>query len=96
MTYSVWFSLVRESGAVPLVQVAMSRSWQVPVTVVPSACMMEVSKVIFIMFSLVTGSRLSVICTVMEVPSTTTGVLAVVVVVRSAAIFWYTCATVRP
>ena len=48
--------------------------------------MVVVSKEMPIMFSLVTGSRLSVIWTVMEVPSTTTGVLAVVVVVRSAAI----------
>jgi len=58
----------------------------VPVVVVPSADMVVVSKAMPIMFSLVTGSRLSVIWTVMEVPSTTTGVLAVVVVVRSAAI----------
>ena len=41
--------------------------------VVPSADMVVVSKVMPIMFSLVTGSRLSVIWTVMEVPSTTTG-----------------------
>ena len=86
VTNWVWFSLVRESGAVPTVQVAISLSLQVPVVVVPSADMVVVSKEMPIMFSLVTGSRLSVIWTVMEVPSTTTGVLAVVVVVRSAAI----------
>ena len=86
VTNWVWFSLVRESGAVPTVQVAISLSLQVPVVVVPSADMVVVSKAMPIMFSLVTGSRLSVIWTVMEVPSTTTGVLAVVVVVRSAAI----------
>ena len=86
VTNWVWFSLVRESGAVPTVQVAISLSLQVPVVVVPSADMVVVSKGMPIMFSLVTGSRLSVIWTVMEAPSTTTGVLAVVVVVRSAAI----------
>ena len=48
------------------------------------------------MFSLVTGSRLSVIWTSMVVPFTVTGVWAVAVVVSFAAICWYTCATVRP
>ena len=50
--------------------------------------MTEVSKVMSIMFSLVTGSRLSVICTFMVVPSTVPGVWAVVVVVSLAAICW--------
>ena len=61
VTNWVWFSLVRESGAVPTVQVAISLSLQVPVVVVPSADMVVVSKAMSIMFSLVTGSRLSVI-----------------------------------
>ena len=66
----------------------MSLSLQVPVVVVPSADMTEVSKVISIMFSLVTGSRLSLISTLMVLPSTETGVCAVVVVASLAAICW--------
>ena len=67
-----------------------------PVVVVPSVDRTLVSKVMSIMFSLVSGSRSSVICTSMVVPFTVTGVWAVVVVVSLAAICWYTCATVRP
>ena len=37
VTYSVWFSLVMESGAVPVDQLAMSFRVQVPVVTVPSA-----------------------------------------------------------
>jgi len=98
VTVTNWFrfSLVMESGAVPVVQLAISDSLQVPVAVVPSADMTVVSKVMSIMFSLVSGSRLLLICTSMVVPSTVTGVCAVVVVVSFAAICWYTCATVRP
>ena len=88
VTYSVWFSLVMESGAVPVSHSAMSARVQVPVVVVPSVDSTLVSKVMSIMFSLVTGSRLSVICTFMVVPSTVTGVWAVVVVVSLAAICW--------
>ena len=77
-----------ESGAVPVVQLAISDSLQVPVAVVPSADMTVVSKVMSIMFSLVTGSRLSLIWTFMVEPSTVTGVSAVVVVVSFAAICW--------
>ena len=96
VTYWFWFSLVIESGALPVVQLAISASVQVPVAVVPSADMTVVSKVMSIMFSLVSGSRLLLICTSIVVPSTVTGVCAVVVVVSFAAICWYTCATVRP
>ena len=56
--------------------------------VVPSADMTVVSKVMSIMFSLVTGSRLLLIWTLMVLPSTVTGVWAVVVVVSLAAICW--------
>ena len=84
----VWFSLVTESGAVPVSHVAISASVQVPVSVMPSAVSTLVSKVRSIIFSLVTGSRLSVISTFMVVPSTVTGVCAVVVVVSLAAICW--------
>ena len=96
MTNSVWFSLVMASGAVPVVQLAISFRVQVPLVTVPSADISVVSKVSSIMFSLVTGSRLSVIWTSMVVPFTVTGVWAVAVVVSFAAICWYTCATVRP
>ena len=88
VTYWVWFWLVMELGALPVTHVAMSLSLQVPVVVVPSADMTEVSKVISIMFSLVTGSRLSLISTLMVLPSTETGVCAVVVVASLAAICW--------
>ena len=77
-----------ESGALPVSQVAISARVQVPVLVVPSADMTVVSKVISIMFSLVTGSRLLLIWTLMVLPSTVTGVWAVVVVVSLAAICW--------
>ena len=87
VTNSVWFSLVRESGAVPVSHVAISASVQVPVSVVPSADITLVSKVRSIMFSLVRGSRSLVIFTSMVVPSTVTGVWAVAVVVSRWAIF---------
>ena len=77
-----------ESGALPVSQVAISARVQVPVLVVPSADMTVVSKVMSIMFSLVTGSRLLLIWTLMVLPSTVTGVWAVVVVVSLAAICW--------
>ena len=77
-----------ESGAEPVTQVAISPSVQVPVSVVPSAAITEVVKVIFIMFSLVMGSRLLLIWTFMVEPSMATGVWAVVVVVSLAAICW--------
>ena len=77
-----------ESGAVPVVQEAISPSVQVPVVVVPVASMTLVLKVMSIMFSLVIGSRLSLIWTFMVEPSTVTGVSAVVVVVSLAAICW--------
>ena len=96
MTNWFWFSLVMESGAVPVSQVAMSAKVQVPVTVSPSVFRTLVSKVMSIMFSLVRGSRSLVIFTSMVVPSTVTGVWAVAVVVSRFAIFWYTSATVRP
>ena len=88
LTYWVWSSLVMESGALPVSQVAISARVQVPVLVVPSADMTVVSKVMSIMFSLVTGSRLLLIWTLMVLPSTVTGVWAVVVVVSLAAICW--------
>ena len=76
------------SGAVPVVQVAISDSLQLPTRVVISDCITLVAKVMSIMFSLVTGSRLLVIWIFIEVPSTVTGVAAVVLVVRRCAICW--------
>ena len=84
------------SGAVPVVQLAISFRVQVPLVTVPSADISVVSKVSSIMFSLGDGVQIIGDLHSMVVPFTVTGVWAVAVVVSFAAICWYTCATVRP